>query len=357
LYGCSIVGAGTEAHVNIDGEFCGLIAGHAYSLLDSAKITPKPDEDGGKTEDVRLVKIRNPWGSINPVEWNGKWSDGTTELLDNEEQINAVFRKNAEEKLATKIREEGGKGDHLKMEFEHYNTTADGSFLQDFKDFGKLWHNLFEAVDFPAFWGARRFASEWSEEKGNAGGTPTRGTAEQLEAWCTNTQYYCEIKKADNAKTNVFISLGQVDGRLYFNADNPFPFKEAIRPIIVVIFRLEDGETKLDSFNQKRILKMSPIKQYRDIQLELELPNGKYVIVPETQTAGQENPYWLSIYYDCKDSEIVLKEAGTDNEGEPIAEETENIEVKQDPEWLKALNYLAKENCKAWADDFGHEGS
>jgi hypothetical protein len=95
LFGCSIVGSSTEAHVNIDGEFCGLIAGHAYSLLDSATVTPKPDEDGGKTEPVRLVKIRNPWGSINPVEWNGKWSDGTTELLDNEEQINGLFKANA----------------------------------------------------------------------------------------------------------------------------------------------------------------------------------------------------------------------------------------------------------------------
>lgn len=81
---------------------------------------------------------------------------------------------------------------------------------------------------------------------------------------------------------------------------------------------------------------MSPIKQYRDIQLDFELPNGRYVIVPETQTAGQENPYWLSVYYDCEEKDITLKEAGTSNMGEPIAEETEDVKVTQDADWLKA---------------------
>lgn len=42
----------------------GLVQGHAYSLL-AAKHFP--------SRDLRLVKVRNPWG--NEVEWTGKWAD------------------------------------------------------------------------------------------------------------------------------------------------------------------------------------------------------------------------------------------------------------------------------------------
>jgi len=40
----------------------GLIAGHAYTVIDIFEV-----------DDVKLLKIRNPWGGS--VEWNGKWSD------------------------------------------------------------------------------------------------------------------------------------------------------------------------------------------------------------------------------------------------------------------------------------------
>lgn len=42
----------------------GLVAGHAYSL-----ISVKQSRKGPK-----LVKLRNPWGSM---EWNGDWSDSS----------------------------------------------------------------------------------------------------------------------------------------------------------------------------------------------------------------------------------------------------------------------------------------
>lgn len=45
----------------------GIVAGHAYSLLAGYEF-----KDPRTGSNVRLVKLRNPWGD---VEWNGKWSD------------------------------------------------------------------------------------------------------------------------------------------------------------------------------------------------------------------------------------------------------------------------------------------
>jgi len=67
-----------------------------------------------------LLKIRNPWGIVNPVEWNQRWSDGTTELMENEARIKECFKKNAEERARRK-----GEG---MAELEEYNDTADGTF-------------------------------------------------------------------------------------------------------------------------------------------------------------------------------------------------------------------------------------
>ena len=53
--------AGENEHVDENG----VVAGHAYSLLEIIEF----DHQG---EEVRLLRLRNPWGQ---GEWEGDWSD------------------------------------------------------------------------------------------------------------------------------------------------------------------------------------------------------------------------------------------------------------------------------------------
>lgn len=81
MLGCSIAqGPNTrgEGKVFHKGQFIGLFSGHAYGLLDTIRL-----------RNYKLVRIRNPWGSDNPAEWNGPWSDNSKELIQNLEEINA----------------------------------------------------------------------------------------------------------------------------------------------------------------------------------------------------------------------------------------------------------------------------
>ncbi|KAL6567140.1 Calpain-type cysteine protease dek1 [Orobanche minor] len=64
-----LLGAGSPSGSDVHVSSCGIVQGHAYSILQVR------DVDGH-----RLVQIRNPWA--NEVEWNGPWSDSSPEWTD-----------------------------------------------------------------------------------------------------------------------------------------------------------------------------------------------------------------------------------------------------------------------------------
>ena len=80
MMGCSVKSKSNYRHI-------GILAGHAYYILDVFEIS-KPR--GRKRKKSKLIRIRNPWGR---KEWNGKWSDNSVETKKNKEFIENELNK------------------------------------------------------------------------------------------------------------------------------------------------------------------------------------------------------------------------------------------------------------------------
>ena len=306
LMGCSIVGTGIEHSVVIDGMDTGLLAGHAYSVQTVFSIKDKSGQE------QRLIRVRNPWGTKNPKEWTLKWSDDSDEMVTNWEIINK------------KLKEIDGK----EAELIDLNNMKDGTFFMCYDDFLRVFCKLSVCVKFGAEYQGLRFTSSWKGE--SAGGTPYKGTPDQAKNWFKNHQYFFSTKK----KTNLFISLGQKDGRLIASGDNIFPFTQSTFPMVVVALRAE-GETKVE-FSKKALIEMSPIKQFKEICLNLDLEAGSYVIVPSTMDIGQEGDYYLNLYHNGDPRTTKISCLDSKLEPEIIPEEEEEPK-KIDPELKKFL--------------------
>lgn len=74
-------GAGAGLNNEVVDEKTGLVAGHAYSILDARELglIGGLGLGAGVLGKTKLVRLRNPWGRF---EWKGAWSDGAREWTD-----------------------------------------------------------------------------------------------------------------------------------------------------------------------------------------------------------------------------------------------------------------------------------
>ena len=121
MIGCSVKSNGNnmEQEVFFNNRHTGILAGHAYSILDVFEIS-KPR--GRKRKKSRLIR----------KEWNGKWSDDSAETKKNKELIENELNKKY-------------KVTHEKINF----SQEDGTFHICFNNFRKLSNKLFICKNFP----------------------------------------------------------------------------------------------------------------------------------------------------------------------------------------------------------------
>jgi len=312
LMGCSIIGGKTEAEVFVDGVATGLMTGHAYGILDVMEIT----DVKGKPQ--KLIKLKNPWGFKKPTEWSGRWSDDSEEMVNNWRVINE-YLISSRRKQSDLFNEE---------------TKRDGAFYMCFEDFQRIFCKLAICIKFPIEFQGIRFDSEW--KGASAGGTPYRNHADQIRLWQGNTQFYFAPKQ----KTNLFISLGELDGRLRCSPENPYPYSSINYMSLIMVFKT-DKDKPVD-YDVKSIFALSPMRQDRDVSLEVLLEPGNYVIVPSTRDPGQEGQFYLSLYHDCAKEFLTTYNMTTKQEPYVIPEE-EDIQMQVDPVLKQFLKLKASE--------------
>ena len=77
---------------------------------------------------------------------------------------------------------------------------------------------------------------------------------------------------------DLFLSLGQPDGRLVPGEQYPFP--DNIHHVMFSVWKLNPGEKLLKAFDRSRKPTMSTIKEYRELSMQVTLKQGRYMVVP-----------------------------------------------------------------------------
>ena len=247
----------------VDGQPTGLILNHAYGINDVFELTPE----------IKLLRLRNPWGNS---EWIGAWGSDSKELT----QHKALLMKYI---------------NSLPPDEQFDLDADDGTFLIHYDEWKDNFSTLFLNNDFPEDWTGVRFKSKWDSSLGNASGLPVKYEKAQLENYAKNPQFL--IKPENDCE--IMISMTQTGGRLpmFKGCYYDYPFSETLLYAQVAIFKIEEHEESLMSFDKDKIAFMSPIKRERENSGRCQLKKGqKYIIVCSTELEGQNGEFYLSVY-------------------------------------------------------------
>jgi hypothetical protein len=86
----------------------------------------------------------------------------------------------------------------------------------------------------------------------------------------------------------------QNDGRL---SKEKFPYQNCTKKNCLLLFKA-DGKKKLKKYDEKKVVKLSSIRQHRENSIHLELEKGEYIIVPAIFKAGDTGDFVLEIHFE-----------------------------------------------------------
>ncbi|XP_071961866.1 calpain-9-like isoform X2 [Antedon mediterranea] len=297
--GCSIeaVPGQVEAKQNN-----GLICGHAYTITGVTKVNLR-----SRQKDVRLVRVRNPWGKS---EWNGAWSDESREW----EAVSAQEKK------------------QLGLE-----TSDDGEFWMEFRDFTREFMRL-DICNLPP-------GEVLSKKNYNVNSTHGRwqkncsagGCRNFPDTFWINPQIRLKLEEEDGSDdednddeednavkieggSTFIVSLMQKHRRKQkrMGIDN--------LTIGFAIYELKSKKNKNMEIMPKEFFLYNASKarsntfiNTREICGRFTLPKGEYVIIPSTFNSNEEGDFVLRIYS--------LKKS----EAKDIDEETGVVELPKEP--------------------------
>lgn len=252
-----------------DARHKGIQYGHAYGLLDMREV---PDDQGNMQQ---LLRIKNPWGKENKLEWNGDWCDTDERWT---ESMKSRYNQVGQEKNTKQDKEEM---------IHNWDSLDDNIFIMNFDDFRTYFNTIMAVRDYPDEWSGIRYFTSWSPSYG----VPPRG-----KNWYRNPQYAFSIKST----TSLSIRLQQPDPRSI--AENRPPFTK--KKILAVVFKLGPTEKMVTQFDPSSIVMQSRGGDSRCVDVSGTLKAGRYSIVIMSVEEGDYSDCFLSVYFNCRQNEI-----------------------------------------------------
>ncbi|MCO5606609.1 hypothetical protein L7F22_060797 [Adiantum nelumboides] len=239
--------AGSDAHVSSSG----IVQGHAYSVLQVREV------DGHK-----LIQVRNPWA--NEVEWNGPWSDLSTEW-----------------------------SDRMKHKLKYSPQAQDGVFWMSWEDF---------QIHFCSIYVCRIYPPEMRYSIRGQWRSHTAGGCQDYYSWHLNPQFRLRAVGPDSRHAiHVFITLTQgvhFSSRRRSSFGNYQSSGDSSKYFIGMrILQTRGNRAKYNIFLHESVGGTDYVNS-REIAFEMVLdpaPKG-YTIVPSTLHPGEEAPFLLSVF-------------------------------------------------------------
>ncbi|KAH1115482.1 hypothetical protein J1N35_008860 [Gossypium stocksii] len=245
-----LLGAGSPSGSDVHVSSSGIVQGHAYSLLQVREV------DGHK-----LVQIRNPWA--NEVEWNGPWSDSSSEWTD-----------------------------RMRHKLKHVPQSKDGIFWMSWQDFQIHFRSIYVCRVYPP---EMRYSVHGQWRGYSAGG------CQDYNSWHQNPQFRLRASGPDASyPIHVFITLTQgvsfsrtaAGFRNYQSSHDSQMFYIGMR-----ILKTRGRRAAYNIYLHESVGGTDYVNS-REISCEMVLepePKG-YTIVPTTIHPGEEAPFVLSVF-------------------------------------------------------------
>ncbi|XP_017641437.1 calpain-type cysteine protease DEK1 [Gossypium arboreum] len=245
-----LLGAGSPSGSDVHISSSGIVQGHAYSLLQVREV------DGHK-----LVQIRNPWA--NEVEWNGPWSDSSSEWTD-----------------------------RMRHKLKHVSQSKDGIFWMSWQDFQIHFRSIYVCRVYPP---EMRYSVHGQWRGYSAGG------CQDYNSWHQNPQFRLRASGPDASyPIHVFITLTQgvsfsrtaAGFRNYQSSHDSQMFYIGMR-----ILKTRGRRAAYNIYLHESVGGTDYVNS-REISCEMVLepePKG-YTIVPTTIHPGEEAPFVLSVF-------------------------------------------------------------
>ncbi|XP_044229440.1 calpain-2 catalytic subunit-like [Thunnus albacares] len=292
LLGCSI--DITSASDSEAVTYRKLVKGHAYSVTGAEKVEYRGDM-------VQLIRIRNPWGQ---VEWNGAWSDKSSEWR---------YVNNTDRARLT-------------------NRSEDGEFWMSFSDFLRQYSRLEicnltpDALSGDEYkkWAESEFEDTWRR------GVSAGGCRNYPNSFWMNPQFVIKLGEVDDDPDDGEEGCTFIVGLMQKNKRRRRKMGEDMETIGFAIYELPEEYSGKRQVHLKKNFFMynssaarsETFINLREVSNRCCLPPGEYLIIPSTFEPNKNGDFYVRVFSE--------KQADFQEIDDPVECHVEQIHIDED---------------------------